>query len=141
MKLIEWNTETSRPEPKRDYRVTIAAYHGAIVFSHDLTEHLRLFGQRVIFHQDQDKPKNWYLEVVPDNNTKGFPLFMRATPKRKHRSAFFRNHTLSKKIAESISTDGSFQIPVSIIADEGYYPLLTAGVKKMKPKGKHSKKS
>lgn len=64
-------------------------------------------GQQVTFHQDEESPENWYLEVVSKN---GFVL-----RKKENITAglLFNNASLARTIGEAMGISGSFKMKIA----------------------------
>ncbi|SHN45877.1 hypothetical protein [Chitinophaga sp. CF418] len=85
----------------------------------------------VSFHQDEDDPESWYLEVLPEGKT-GFPL--RQKPKLGVRGVLFACKSLVKRIADAVGMEGhKGKILVGkesvTINGKTLWPLVTASLK------------
>jgi len=84
-------------------------------------------GDRIQFHQDEERGSDWYLEKTDDQA--GFVLRAAASGS----SLIFSNQDIRNRIVESVNPQltGSFDLMIGIEPVEGkYWPLITASLKK-----------
>lgn len=83
--------------------------NGMILFSRDLSAAVK--GQHITFVQDEDRPKDWYLEVSKKKDVDGIPVREFAKLER----CGIQSSLIAKELLQSLSLEenGSYELTVS----------------------------
>ena len=102
---------------------------GVIVINPSAAKKLGLkLGDQIIFHQDENKKKNWYLEKRMAN---GFLL--RKNKTSKSGSLIVNAAMVVREFLRSLGITGSLQVPISTdLIDGKYYAILTTELESIK---------
>jgi hypothetical protein len=97
---------------------------GVITLNAKLVAQLNLNpGDTLIFHQDEARKKDWYIEKNVLNG-----MTLRRYKGSKSMSLIMNASMVSKELLSSLNTEGPIKFPVANQTTEGkYYAILTAG--------------
>jgi hypothetical protein len=130
MKTRIFNQGNSTSTKSTGHFITIQTKNGAISFSKDLVSLIDIKKNKVQFVQDEDKPKDWYLQVTSSED--GFPL------RGKNAGSIMQNTVLCREILKSLGVlgQGSWRIMVATTPEKGFnlptYPIITKSIKEVK---------
>lgn len=124
MKLITYDVSCSNRSATMPI-ITVSPKSGYISFSRGACESMDLNkGDKVLVHQDQDAPSNWFVEKT--NKENGIKVRKPASSN----GLMFSNSYLVKKILYSLGRTETTRIPVGSRPDEnGLWSLITKAVK------------
>lgn len=128
MKLREFNADNTISMRTVKPTVHINTRTGLFNFNQPACDLIGLSSEKqVVFHQDEEDPESWYVEVVKE---KGFS----ARGKDKSKGLMFNNTTISRSIFDSVSFIGrSGRILLSaeaeVIGKRKLFALITASLK------------
>jgi hypothetical protein len=128
MKLKEFNTENVEKSRRGQASIRLTK-SGMISISKELGELLQLkVGDKLALSQNEDKPKDWYLNVSPI----GFAIRNDSKNEKEKNRFAFNCSSLVQKLFDSIGYEGSsIAFLVSEEAEKiskvSYYAILTAG--------------
>jgi hypothetical protein len=131
MKTRIFNQANSTSKKSTGHFITIQTINGAISFSKDLVALIDTKKNKVQFVQDEDKPKDWYLQVTTSED--GFSV------RGKNAGSILQNTVLCREILKSLGVafEGSWRIMVSTTPGELFslptYPIITKSIKEVKP--------
>jgi len=126
MKKKVFNQTTIPVIRSSGYWISISPRSGTITFSGDLVRGIGADEKRLEFVQDEDRPRDWYLDV---SNSKDALELREADGRYIYQSTFLAHQILSSLKAD---TSFSWRIPVASEAtEENVFALLTAGAVKI----------
>lgn len=122
MKLKTFDASTLKTRRSSNPEIHLAK-PGTIRFNPALVDTLSLApGDSVIFHQDELRKKDWYIEKVKIN---GFNL--RKCYGEKNKSLLINAAMLCEAMRESLGQNYPISLPVCTVTTEGkYYAILTS---------------
>lgn len=117
-----WNKKTIPTSRLHGPWISIQPGSGKISFTCELVDKLKLNKAGIEFIQDEEKPKEWYIEI--SNSPDAIKL-----REEKNNVWAFQSTYLARTILDSLELDkGTYKIPVAIVpAEKNLYAILTKG--------------
>jgi len=119
MKTITYGTDSIVKGSKENRPfVSVSSKHGTFAFSKSLTALLDLENNKIVFKQDKEHPKNWYLQV--DNTQQGLKARI------KQYARIIQNVHIARVLYDSTGLDIKYRykIPITPKMIDGMYALI-----------------
>ncbi len=130
MKLKQFNKANSSQMRIGEPTVRVSGKAGLINFSSTFCREAKLqAGVRVQFHQDEEKPQNWYVEIVTDED--GFILREDKDAKQCSLNSTGVAHAILKSLGQSTEASIACRMAIEPSVIEGFslYPIITRAIK------------
>lgn len=129
-----WSIKTQHPMKRKVYTtantghtrktgnfLTVSRKSGALKFTKELTDELKLKGKKVQFVQDEEKPSEWFIEIT--NDAHAFPVRISPTGAGVLQSVVICSELLK---SAGLADDSSYRFLISTTpVEKTLYPIIT----------------